>query len=46
VAILDGEGAVVMSKDLGVTVTPPTEEDPWEEISAEEAEAGLMAELS
>jgi hypothetical protein len=45
VAILDSEGAVITSRDLSVTVSPPSEADPWEEISAEDAEAGLMAEL-
>jgi hypothetical protein len=45
VAILDADGAVVLSKDLGVTIPAHTDDDPWEEISAEEAKAGLMAEL-
>lgn len=45
VAILDGDGAVIASTGLGVTVSLPSEADPWEEISAENAKAGLMAEL-
>jgi len=45
VAILDGDGAVIASTGLGVTMPLPTDDDPWEEISAEDAKAGLMAEL-
>jgi len=45
VAILDGEGAVIASTGLGVTVPLPSDADPWEEISADDAKAGLMAEL-
>jgi restriction endonuclease len=45
VAILDGDGAVIASTGLGTTVPVPSEAEPWEEISAEDAKAGLMAEL-
>lgn len=45
VAILNDEGAVIASTGLGVTMSLPSKADPWEEISAEDAKAGLMAEL-
>jgi restriction endonuclease len=45
VAILNDEGEIMAHSGLGATMNLHSEEDPWEEISAEDARGGLLAEV-